>query len=335
MVDLSKANKILQKIAGKHSEISPISKSDIPLFEKFFKKTQTSYGNSWIYVTQGVYGIGPNNLGYKFYDGKNLSVVIIYPKIGNESELVFYWIRPMGPGILPIIKDFSDEVLKKYGIFTFIKKISKYQFTELVSYGFKGTKKHPWHTSAHSEDDTFPEMIYEIPETLKELNNASRRRNIKKSFKKSVQIKDEYQIEISDRNFEKTAWKLTTTFFQNHYPLKKINLSSKFDYYNPIFSSPHNKRIEKRIVYLNGKPEGYYILEKFNNKNSFLYVLITLRKNVPYLADFIYFHLFETCKTQFLNTGGSEDEGIHSFKRKFKPIKLQQMYWATNYSQRK
>ncbi len=107
MVDLSEVNKILDEIASSDPRISPVTLDDYALFQRFFdKEDKHTYGNSWTYVTQGVYGVGPNNLGYKYYDGDRLSIVALYPRIENPNVDMFYWIRPMGRGVEKIISDY-------------------------------------------------------------------------------------------------------------------------------------------------------------------------------------------------------------------------------------
>ena len=59
--ELKQANNIIKEIAAENEYITPISPADHVLFEGMFdKEDQHTYGNSWIYVTQGTYGIGPN-----------------------------------------------------------------------------------------------------------------------------------------------------------------------------------------------------------------------------------------------------------------------------------
>ncbi len=122
---LEKVNSIIKNIADENQFITPITLADYPLFESFFDlETKHTYGNSWIYVTQGTFGIGPEKLGYKYYDGKNLCTLSIYPKIEQPDTIMLYWVRPMGEGVLPIIAKIANQFKQKYGICYSVKKIS-------------------------------------------------------------------------------------------------------------------------------------------------------------------------------------------------------------------
>ncbi len=57
MKDLAKANKLIADIAAKDKRITPITPKDEKLFAEFLKKEPHTYGNSWIYVTQGDYTV--------------------------------------------------------------------------------------------------------------------------------------------------------------------------------------------------------------------------------------------------------------------------------------
>ncbi|MBI3366120.1 hypothetical protein HY041_00635 [Candidatus Roizmanbacteria bacterium] len=330
MKNLSKANKLIEDIAKKDKRITPITPKDLPLFQKFFKKEPHTYGNSWTYVTQGMYGIGPHGLGYKYYDGKNLSAVAIYPKIEQPDIHCFYWVRPMGQGILDVIDIYAKNLLKIQSIPTYVKKIFKNQFDYLCKKGFKDTSKFPWHTSCPSEDDTYSEQIYEVKKTLLLLSSPPRTSNIRKSYRKSMHIEKDKKIIITDNSFEEVARKVTKDFFNSEYiKNKKVNVSDENDYYNPIFANKKNNALIKKFFYINNIPLAYFIGERQKKDYTSIYVLISLRDRIQYLSDYVYFKLLEISQTKYLNLGGSEDEGIHKFKKKFKPVRSNKMYWAT------
>jgi hypothetical protein len=94
-----------------------------------------------------------------------------------------------------------------------------------------------------------------------------------------------------------------------------------------------DEAIEKKVMLVNSQPIGFYVLlrnKKFDVAN--LYACITLRQHYKYLADYLFIKLFDSEKVKYLNIGGSEDQGIHNFKSKYKPIKENSMHWVTNYS---
>ena len=330
MPNLETANNLMEEIIKTHKHFSHVSLEDYTIFQDFFDKENPSYGNSWTYVTQGVYGTGKNNLGYKYYDGKNLSMVEIYPRVENSNENIMYWVRPMGKDIEAIINGISKEVKDKYGLSTYTKKVFLDQFTNLKSLGFSDALSNPWHSFSHSEDDTFPELIFEREATLEMTKTVGRRRNIRKSLREAMKLEQEFQIVISDKNFDKDSWMVANEYFNSVYPKKKLNISRAEDYYNMIFNNILNERLERKVIYLNQKPYGFYVIE--NNKltqTAYVYALITLNKSIRYLSDYLLIYIFNNNSSKFINIGGSEDIGIHNFKLKYKPIQEQQMYWAS------
>jgi hypothetical protein len=329
MSSIDQANKIIEKIATENKYITPITLQDIELFEKFFIGGKHTYGNSWSYVTQGVYGIGPNKLGYKYYDGENLSVICVYPKIENNSEFVFYWIRPMGKTIFEKIVNIADELLIKYKIKTYVKKIFIDEYNFLISNGFHDIKDCPWHRSVISEDDTYPEQIIDVKNTVELAHTLPTRKHLRKSLIRVNQLKEKFEIKKDNNNFNNIAWDLTKEFFHSELILKKeLNLSTEYDYFNMIFQNPDRSGLYKQIIYVNNNPIGYYILERNNEDYVSLYALIVLRHKLKFIVDYILLDMFETSPTKYINMGGSEDEGIHKFKLKYMPLKEQKMHWA-------
>jgi hypothetical protein len=331
MKNLDTANKILIEIAKNNQNITPVTLDDLPLFQNCFAKEPHTYGNSWTYVTQGVYGIGPNNLGYKYYDGTNLSMICVYPKIEQPDLNVFYWIRPMGPGILDVIAEISNKLYQQFSLPTYVKKIFSDQYDSLLKKGFVSIDKFPWHKYSPTEDDTFPEQIHNVRNLYMKIKSMHRS-SMKRIFMNSDKLTKRYAIEINDTNFKNTAWQIAQDFFNSEYiKLKKTNLSQAADYYNMIFNNPDRSTFTRQVVYSNKQPVGFFVVEKQNEKYSNFYALILLRHKLKFLADYIWLDIFKNLQTPYLNTGGSEDEGIHKFKLKFLPETEQRMYWATNF----
>jgi hypothetical protein len=134
-------------------------------------------------------------------------------------------------------------------------------------------------------------------------------------------------------NFTKNAWNIINLYFNKIDEISnKINVSNSFDYYNMIFSN-YLSTIDRKLLSVNNALTGFYILgrdQKFNITNIYSY--ITLRQSYKYLTDLIKLHIFETEDTKYINSGGSEDMGIHNFKMKYQPAKQNFMFWATNYN---
>lgn len=333
MVDLSRANELMAALAQQDDRFSPISISDLDLFEKFFPLEEHTYGSSWTYVTQGMYGIGPNKLGYKFYDGKNLSGVEMYPKLEDTSTIMLYWVRPMGPEIIDIIIEIGQKVAAEMDVYTYVKKAFPQQYEQLLSKGYHSAEKFPWHSLSHSEDDTYPELIYSPKFTLEQIELVGRKKNLRKTYLETKKLAEVHKIELIEDNFQEVAWKVVNHYFENRDPSKhKLNVSTPFDYYNMIFNNPARPELTQKLVYVDGKPEGFYVVETTDkNKYANIYGLIINRYDYKYLADFVVVNIMETTTSEFINIGGSEDDGIHNFKLKYRPVEENQMYWVTNY----
>jgi len=332
---LERVNNIIRDIASKTPNITPIVPADQTLFEEFFTKEERhTYGNSWLYITQSAFGIGSEDLGYKYYDGKNLCALSIHPKIEQPDIIMLYWIRPMGEEILPIIIDLAEKIKQKYNVYSYVKKLFSDQYEFLLQHGFRSTTEFPWHSTTHSEDDTYPELIFDREKTKAAIFDSPKRSRLGRILREVRKLGRDNTIEITSVDFQKHAWEIVNHYFTKYSEFaSKINISSPFDYYNMIFlDDSRNDNIEKKIMVVNDNPVGFYVLmhdDRMDTTN--LYSCITLRQQYKYLTDYFFINMFDTGKTKYINIGGSEDEGIHIFKSKYQPIKEDIMYWATNY----
>ena len=330
-MNLDKANKLIEKIAQSDNNITPASPADMPLFNEFLSQEPHTYGNSWTYVVQSKYGIGPYGLGYKYYDGTNLSSVSIYPKMENPDLLCFYWTRPMGPQILDIISKYSAELLDKYSTPTFLKKIFKEQFHYLQKKGFKETSYFPWHSKYPSEDDTYPEIIIDAKATV---NNYSNSETLKYSLKRYRNLLSRVRIiKIGEESLRMKAWKVADEFFRQQIPSLADNISTSFDYYNVIFKSLYPGH-ELFLIEEKTKERGVFDLNKLDEQYYSIYMSLMLREKIQNLNEFsIIYRCHEILQKGgvYLNMGGSETKGLHNFKNKFSVARQNQMYWAAYY----
>jgi hypothetical protein len=331
---LEHVNNIIRDIASKNPNITPITAKNYVLFEEFFAKEEKhTYGNSWIYVTQGTFGIGPENLGYKYYDGKNLCAIAIYPKIEQPDIIMLYWIRPMGENILSIIVELSEKIKQEYDVCSYVKKLFPEQYEFLLQHGFRSAKYFPWHSSAHSEDDTYPELIYDTKLTKQAIITSSRRSNLGSTLRNVEVLIRNNNIEMCEGNLQQQAWDIVNNYFLNYKEFaSKPNISTPYDYYNMIFRDFNNDNIERKIILVNGEPSGFVVLRRDKESNFTVpYCSIMLRQRYKRLADYYFIDLFKNESMKYINAGGSEDEGMHNFKQKYFPVQENLMCWATNY----
>lgn len=279
MEKLAKANELLAQIAKRHPHVTPVSLDDFELFQSFFaKEKQHTYGNTWTYVTQGVYGVGPHKLGYKYYDGKNLSMLATYPKLLEPDVIMFYWLRPMGETVVEKIAEVSKDVKEHDELSTYVKKIFPKQAEALKTFGFQDTTIYPWHPIAHSEDETYPELIIDIKHTLDLINNAPRRKNVRLSYIKAKRLEKRHKVEIKTENVQEDAWKVVLRFFKERHSQSNEILSNEYDYYNMLFNNIARPTVNTGVIYIDSEPMAFYLTEIDNHNYTNFYAAITLRK---------------------------------------------------------
>lgn len=333
MRDLTRANELIATISKENPHITPIESGDFDLFQSFFAKEPHTYGNSWTYITQGMYGVGPNKLGYKYYDGKNLSAVCVYPKVEKPDQLVLFWIRPMGATMMSTIAEVSKKIHKDHGINVYAKKLFKEQNDQLLGSGFSDVSIFPWHSLYPMEDDSFPEQIIDIQHTVdtaKPLGVRERLGSANRYYESYV--KDGSLTGKPLNECQSDAMRVLEEFFEYSKTHTKLPIISAIDDYCGMVTGValHDTSLDK-FVYLDEKPIGFYVAERQDSQQASMYALITLRAVSNHIVDYMMFDLFNRLVSQgvkYLNLGGSENENVDFFKKKFIPIKTQQMYWA-------
>lgn len=331
MKDVKFANQVLNSISKNNSNFSKIEPSDKELFDRYFKNERHTYGNSWVYLLQNMYGIGDNNLGFKYYDGENLSAVCVYPKIEEPSTLVFYWIRPMGKNIIKVLIEQSKIIKDRFNLPVVVTKIFPDQADELIkSQSFGSIENFIWHSSAPAEDDTYPEIITDVKETL---SNASKKDSIKKALKQYEKINKKVKVlDVNTDKYEEEAWSIAKKFFKQSITSLSHNISTEFDYYNIIFNRPKlDKNYYLKLIVHENNPVGFFDIYLMDEKYACTYASLMLREKIPNLDDFATIY---TCKLldetghRYLNVGGSETEGLNYFKNKFQVHSVNTMNWV-------
>jgi hypothetical protein len=332
MRDLIGANRIISEISDSNPLITPITPDDYQLFRKFFDAENHTYGNSWTYITQGMYGIGPNKLGYKYYDGKNISAICAYPRIERPYSDAIYWIRPIGKTILDIIAKLTPEMNARYNVPVYVKKVFASQDAFLLEHGFKDIFVLPWHKQSPSEDDTYPEQIIDITLSLKNAAEADKSSRINRAYRYYESISRKNHITYdSIYNKPDVAKEIVDRFFQNVRKRKALNISEPIDFYSMIFHEINPDQAIENILLVNGQPTCFYFLEKQSVSHASQYATITLREYSNHIVDFMMFAIMKNLQAEnirYLNLGGSENASLNDFKLKFQPFKQIQMHWA-------
>lgn len=328
------AEQILNTLANSSDKISAVSLEDYETLKKFTEKERASYGNSWTYITQGLYNNGINGLGYKYFDGDNIVFFGISPS-KETKELVFYWVRPMGKTIHNHIATLSNKINSEYGLKTIVKKIFPEEKEKYTKEGFKSIDYFPWHTKAKMEDDTYPELILDIEIFKRNLQEHTVSKRLKRLYKNYKNFTDKFKVRIVDLNLNNLsdAWSIVTNFFiQKQKEENEYMFSTEKDYYNMIFKFPYkysSNRIAK-IFFVDEKPAGLIVMEENNNDVVSLYALIALRQKFPFIQEFLMFNSINFAEERGykkVNLGGSEYKGVEDAKLKYHPQTKNQMEW--------
>ncbi len=332
MRDLARANDLISRIAQQYTTITPITSEDFELFQSFFTKESHSYGNSWTYITQGMYGIGPNKLGYKYYDGKHLSAVCAYPRVEKQDEIGLFWIRPMGDGVEQCLYDISKEVRPMWSGPIFVKKIFHEQYDRLLSLGFSDISVCPWHHVYTAEDDTHPEVIIDIRHTMGEVAKLGKTRQLNRSYQYyNAFKKDSELVSSSIFTHPDDALGILGEFFEERKSINMKNISKPTDYYAMLFHPNKQSTIFEKLLYYGGKPVGFYVGEVQSATHASQYAMVSVRKALNHLSDFMMFDMamdLEKNNITYLNLGGSETDSLFEFKQKFIPATMNAMCWV-------
>lgn len=326
-MDLKRSNELMAELCKSDKRFSPISNNDQELFNFFFAKYGTnSYGDSWSYVTQGMYGIG-DNLGYKFYDGENLSAVCFYPRLEFEEQL-FYWVRPLGRNISEVVSDISHKIKDLFKVRIYVKKIDSNLLNILIDKGFNDISSKPWHSTAIAEDDTYPEIILDAQLTIDNPNKSTRIENAMRQFNKlenTIRVTKIVKKEDRDK-----AWNVADKFFNQEVRSLDHNISSKYDYYNLIYN-PANFNYEMFLIEKDEESVGFFDTYRLSGDTVSSYSALMLREEIGNLNDFSIIYTCRYCISQglkYINLGGSETIGLNNFKTKFYINDEHKMYWV-------
>ncbi len=321
---------IIKRFGGK---VSYITSKDKKLFRDILGKEKTdTYGNSFYYMCQASNGLGADKLGLKFYDGEMLASIGIFNRSSLGGGWHFHIIHPTGKVELKKILALSKTMLELSGNPVFIKKVSTTKQEELLNSGFSSIENYPWHSQAMEEDDTFPEQVLDIDETLRTIEGLNKK-NVRQQYRGFVSKygKEIHEEELSESNM-KDADKIIEKFF-DYLDIKKLHISAPTDYDNILHHPPlgvNGKQYFSKILYLKNQPIAFFAAESISNDTAGLYANITMHQEIPYLSEYFIVHICTLLKTagfKYLNLGGSETSGLFQFKDKFSPVKYNKMHW--------
>jgi len=321
---------------------SPIKPDDYKLFRSYFATESTiisnCYGNSWLYLTQAAHGeeFG-HELGYKYVSSQFLAVIGFFKRpYSSPPSYHFHIIRPMGVWWEESFTQLCRRLWEISGQPVYIKKLSSEQYAHFLQKPhFHGVEKYPWHPLAPAEDDTYPEVLVDIKQTLEDLVGGGKH-ELKTKYKRFL---DRFKMSLQDHDYNfllaSQARQIVESFFE-YEKHSQTHLSSANDYYNMLMEFGWQEQFRndfwKGVISINSIPAAFYAAERLGSgTGTGLYANLTLYREYPYISEYLLLHLMEKLDNQnisVLNLGGSETAGLHSFKSKFKRHFTRQMHWT-------
>lgn len=322
---------VIKRFGGK---VSSTTDKDKKIFRDFLvdEKVKT-YGNSFYYLCQAANGTGEQKLGLKFFDGEMLAPIGIFNRSSLGGGWHFHIIRPTGNFDVKKLVTLAKSMLELSGSPVFIKKVSTEQREKLLNAGFSQVETYPWHAQAIEEDDTFPEQILDIQETITNAEGPGKR-DLKDKYQRFINKygKDVTAQDLSETN-AKNAMEIVKKFFE-YLEIKELHISQPTDYDNIIHHPPLGKNGRayfSQVLYLKNRPIAFFAAEPISKDSVGLFANITLHQEIPYLSEYLIMHVCKLLKQagyKFLNLGGSETGGLFQFKDKFSPVEYNKMHWV-------
>ena len=322
---------VIKRFGGR---VSSTTDKDKKIFRDFLvdEKVNT-YGNSFYYLCQAANGTGEQKLGLKFFDGEMLAPIGIFNRASLGGGWHFHIVHPIGNFDIKKLVTLAKNMLEFSGNPVFVKKVSTEQRGKLLNIGFSQVETYPWHAQAIEEDDTFPEQILDIKQTITNVEGPGKR-DLKDKYQRFISKygKEVTAQDLSEAN-AKNAMEIVKKFFE-YLEVKELHISQPTDYDNIIHHPPLGKNGRayfSQVLYLKNRPIAFFAAEPISKDSVGLFANITLHQEIPYLSEYLIVYVCKLLKQtgyKFLNLGGSETGGLFQFKDKFSPVEYNKMHWV-------
>jgi hypothetical protein len=327
--------------ASGQGQITPITRADRDLYQQFFAHDQhgTCYGNSLIYLTQACRGFG---LGLKYTD-HDMLLSIGYHR--GHAVLV----RPLGV-IDQRVMDLLAHLRAISGMPVFLKKLFPDQVQQVRQFGMfteAGSATYPWDTDAFADDDTYPEVILDVAQTIAIATSpsGSRRRTSGSAGARSSLEQRSWNTyrrwRATIRRFQQTGQvcqlipyqrglaAAVRTFLQHYFAAQPQNVAAYEHMLTLDDSSTDTNQAWSSVAYLEGiaAPVGLLIAERLDADSAGYYAHVVSRR-YPGLSEYLLLAILERLQhagIRWLNLGGSETMSQHQFKRKFVTAEIRAM----------
>ena len=302
----------------------PIKYSDESIFRFFFQKFRYNkcYSSSWLYITQAARGMG--GLGYYFHYNKNFIVALGYH---HEHFVLIHPIGKIPKKFINIIKKLCDIS----GNPVYLKKVSK-ENNEKIKRLIKGTnlqlirtekkrkeEEYPWHIDEKNDDDTFPEIIINIPGILKIESNLELTNKKIRNIKSKLKHCKRFTSSISYQPVSKTNKSEVIEMLKDHFGKDNKNFEAYLNMLEVLSRDQNNENYIHFVAKYKERYIGFFVAEILDNCSAGLYASISSR-DFKGLGETLHFEIFKRLKKKgikFINLGGSEIKSLHDFKKKF------------------
>jgi len=345
----SHAKEVLAELSKRCPFVSPISEKDKELFQSYFVAAMADlpvgegYGYSWAYITQMAHGRAYGQpLGLKYYNPeKQLLVPLSYfaRPASSQTEWHFHLVRPMGLWQTDQFFELCNLLYELSQSPVYIKKIRDDEEMDLLKRpGFSLAERYPWHDNAFLEDDTKAEVIIDVNHTLSFLTRSGDnelKRKYRNFFRRNQQICWQ-RYNVRNESLCRDAESVVKQFME--YPqVKALGLSRFDDFSNMLSSLPlgiNGKDYFSAVLYIANQPAGFYMAEHLGQKQiAGVYANIALRDKFRYSSEYLLLELLQDLHQAGIavaNLGGSETDGLHKFKMKFRRSQgtVKEMRWV-------
>lgn len=312
--------------------IRTLKESDYPMLRQFLGKEDANYASSLAFYLLALKEpqVDTDSIGF-IYEANGFITPLTVAASKVNGELNIYIANPLGKNkldsIITLVKSIRELNIENK---IYVTKLSEGLAKQLIINDFHPIEDYPWHPLAIKEDDTLPEVIFDVKKSLEEIKNLPSKKQIRRSYAKANHIRENHKVVFTREDFVNKSQQILDEFFN----LEKsdTNLSTSNDYYQMINKAHSIPTADYRILEIDDIPTGFYItdIDCASSDTTNLYSLVTLRKNFKYANHLVLFEVFERLQTKYLNGGGSEDKNVQYFKEKYIPSKYRDIHWVVN-----
>ncbi|MFC1722809.1 hypothetical protein ACFL0V_01590 [Nanoarchaeota archaeon] len=303
---------------GNIPDVEPIVPEEQPIYAQFFAEELelALYANSWAYITQACRDTG--NLGHRFYDQQTLI------SIGQHNDHTVL-VRPLGHNTVEKTLDLAQRLRQQTSRPVYLKHPSEAQTDQLRSKGFVPMQEYPWTPEAPLDDDTYPQLLYDIITVLEAGHKESNVRRTLARFTNSL-ITDERLMHMHTMPFKPHEW--TNQIATATDILMELD-GGRNEWYDAHRNMITNHPTDGISSFLNLGREtlGFHVYTQIGHQTVGWYANICKYQEIPGLSEAFMMIAFSHLRDQGYSSvlaGGSETESLHKFKMKFNPVELKQ-----------